>query len=189
MTIDIERLKHDLGYWNSVAPEGATHYGERGGSLMPGWYKPSLDKQGAYLFASESSHYWKRAEAFERRALIPRPSPTWNGEGLPPVGNVVAYKSSGPHADRYPISQWRDGDKLEVVAHKTVDGELIPIVFNLRGRTASGLMVQYCRPLKTEKERVVEAAMEYAPWPGDSTTENTLKALYDAGMLKEPTND
>lgn len=82
MTIDIERLKHDREYWDSVAPEGATHFQPDKGKSFS-WY----DIEKKKVFCNPGNRWiesWSPKEYWD--SLIPRPSPTWNGEGLPPVG-------------------------------------------------------------------------------------------------------
>lgn len=46
MIIDIERLARDGAYWDSVAPEGATHYAV--GSTLP-WERLNEDGSGDFL--------------------------------------------------------------------------------------------------------------------------------------------
>lgn len=91
MTIDIERLKHDETLW----PEGATHVGSdtRDGVCF---YK--LHKDGFKFLYAKKRHppWWKEVVGLPVHGpLIPRPEPQaaeWDGEGLPPVGELVELK-------------------------------------------------------------------------------------------------
>lgn len=82
MTIDIERLKVDREYWDSVAPEGATAYDDQ---YVAPWRKSD---EGCEFYFSEALKNWV-STIRKDCARIPRPEPRqveWDGEGLPPVG-------------------------------------------------------------------------------------------------------
>jgi len=95
MTIDIERLKHDLDYWNSVAPEEATHYiidddGKSRHVIQPGFY---LD-EGDTWWQCDGYSYWRK-DTVNPLTSIPRPALLWDGEGLPPIGSECTIKDDG----------------------------------------------------------------------------------------------
>ena len=167
MTIDIKKLKTDLAYWLEVAPEGATH-------CQPDpeadffWYnhdeRAALSKRsGRWCYSHSGEFYWA--------TLIPRPSPAWDGSGLPPVGVECEVCTA---------QRW--------VAAKIlyIDGRHCIAI----GADQSGASTHYktqktqFRPIKTEKERVVEWAMDAANF-GENMRRG-IEALYDAGALKMP---
>jgi hypothetical protein len=72
---------------------------------------------------------------------------------------------------------------------------LVPIVFNIRHQTASGMQAKYIRPIKTERELAIEAAcsvMELDACMSDfnkdvscsAAIRFTIEKLFDAGMLR-----
>lgn len=87
MSIDIERLKNDREYWDSVAPEGATHYAKSGN-----WWK--LGENGWSLFKSGR---WVEIPSFPLLAIERPPEKLqaveWDGTGLPPVGCECEVKA------------------------------------------------------------------------------------------------
>lgn len=66
----------------SKAPEGATHYWPCHGSF----YTKIGDK---FYFAENIEVGRVNSPASWVKSLIPRPSPAWSGDGLPPVGVVL----------------------------------------------------------------------------------------------------
>jgi hypothetical protein len=107
------------------------------------------------------------------------------------VGAAVEYFHDSGFADIHPFTKWVDGDEVEIIAHKRVSGDLIPVVFNIRHETATAVVPSCLRPIRTEKERVVDAAMKQ--WIGSNINtlewrarEDFLGAAYDAGFLKMP---
>ena len=165
MTIDIERLKHDLDYWNKHAPEGATHYVEDE-CVFP-WRK------------REEAEYYKRNGAWARLpgppegdVVIPRPSPAWDGSGLPVEGTVCRMRLAFRTEDRITITYMGDG----VFCYRAENG------MEYTGSLSDAAF----EPLKTEKERVCEYWRAKMPYPGSNSTMLDLEALYDAGALKMP---
>ena len=72
----------------SKAPEGATH------RSATAWFK--RDEVGVYLFDAGMWRLlpWGKSQL---DGFWQRPSPAWNGEGLPPVGTVCEYNlKAGP---------------------------------------------------------------------------------------------
>ena len=171
--IDVERLKTDLAYWNKHAPEGATHYNANDGDpdclwMRSGW-QAWLRDEGGWVDDDSSANYMA--------AYIPRPSPAWGGSGLPPVGVECEVCTA---------QRW--------VAAKIlyIDGRHCIAI----GADQSGASTHYktqktqFRPLKTEKERVVVAAMDGLGIGKDAqAVRRTVEFLYDSGYLKEPAND
>jgi hypothetical protein len=95
----------------SEAPEGAQGYMPQDNLWIAGWWK---EEGGSRYFWSQYEGVrggWKKsfANPFDLPEFIPRPSPAWNGEGLPPVGTacldssgcevvIVAHHANGKHA-------------------------------------------------------------------------------------------
>lgn len=168
MTIDIERLKHDREYWDSVAPEGATHFQPDKGKSFS-WY----DIEKKKVFCNPGNRWiesWSPKEYWD--SLIPRPSPTWNGEGLPPVGvECEIAMISAP---------------VKIVAHVKEGEDTIAVYQCLKENDWGAHSANKFRPLKTEKERVVDYWLAKMPYPVGKSTKMDIDALYDAGALKMP---
>ena len=81
----------------SLAPEGATHYGEVSSNRIC-WYSVKSDCRYDYAYQDEGYHAEKwtpSGGAPGHPPLIPRPKPKpWSGpeDGLPPVGTVCEWK-------------------------------------------------------------------------------------------------
>ena len=100
----------------------------------------------------------------------PCPDPAWNGEGLPPVGVKCELTLDGSNRGAVTITYMGDG----VFCYK--DSNEVE---------ATGAL--YCAefsPLKTEKERVVEAVMEVAGF-GENMRHGLNKA-FEANALRMP---
>lgn len=74
----------------SKAPEGAQGYMPQDNLWIAGWWKEESGSRYFWNQAEGVQGEWKRsfANPFDRPEFIPCPSPSWNGEGLPPVGAV-----------------------------------------------------------------------------------------------------
>lgn len=171
MTIDIERLKHDLDYWNKHAPEGATHYiiddNDSEFAIQSTFYRDEGDKWRE----CNSQSYWRK-NTNNPLTVIPRPSPAWDGSGLPPVGVECEISTNGGAGFRVGCVDAYNRDKSAAM-------------FDFCG-IMDCASLDHClfRPLKTEKERVVEWAMDAANF-GENMRRG-IEALYDAGALKMP---
>lgn len=140
---------------------------------------------------------WASAAEEERvnwqLSLEGKPKSDWfeNGD-WPPVGEVVEFFLPDDIAMDKSHSKWEIGDKVEVIAIKDTgnDFDACCIVWNIRLKEASNLIFDCLRPLRTERDELIEKAEriieEKANEPAYS---HHLKILYEAGMLKEPTND
>lgn len=165
--MDIERLKHDRDYWDECDPTGAeaTHYCADGGANP--WVKEG------HVWEDEKG-FWREARLknYDMQNPIPRPTrKQWSGpeDGLPPVGTKGA--TSGGVCDVLAVDEVRDQ-----IAIRWHDGELGVVA------------VQSFRPLKSEKERVVEWALsqDCDPNEGMLSRSDFCAKLYDAGALKVP---
>ena len=160
----------------SKAPEGATHYCTRNRLF----YK--FDGAGRGQCTSKGAIWGSCGDidGYEPAELTPRPpSPAWNGEGLPPVGEYIEWFS--------PIYGWLGG---RVVGH---DGNVIVVVHN-DGYT--GCHPHEIRPIRTpeqiaaeEREKAVDALcyeiiMHYG-YPKNAEAYRALATkLHDAGYRK-----
>lgn len=106
---------------------------------------------------------------------------------LPPVGTEVEYCGQDGAIEKQCYDLWKNGDTLEVLAHRIVFGTNTPIVFNKRTLDASGMDKKYLIPLKTERERAIEEMLKLDchPQEGMLSRHDFCGALYDAGYRKE----
>lgn len=99
----------------------------------------------------------------------------WNGEGLPPVGTVCEWKS--------PSQNWKCGYIIATFEDRvwltTGDG-LKEQVWNLS-------VVEF-RPIRTDRERWIEAVMNQCNAPYISPKE-LAGAIYDAGLARMPEDE
>ena len=83
----------------SKAPEGATHYNPMCGD----WYKVSGDSADCW---SKFHGGWFPAQIWKSRkdycVARPQPSPSWSGQGLPPVGMVCEMHHESWNANNWP---------------------------------------------------------------------------------------
>lgn len=122
----------------------------------------------------------------------------WNGEGLPPVGASVEVKNLDC-ASVLPrsIEDWKDGDKIECIAHCVMRGgeHVSPVFFNKRVIQFSSLRKDCYCPIRTpeqiaaeERENDIAEAMKVMAVSGVHTSaEACLRiatAYVDAGYRK-----
>lgn len=163
----------------SKAPEWAAGFGYLSGGLTPIWFDDykyqyiiGANKGDVFVFGPGG---WLRQQIHR---AIPRPSPAWSGEGLPPAGTVCEWFS--------PIYGWLGG---KVVGH---DGTLTVIAHN-DGYT--GCHPHEVRPIRTpeqieadERQKAVDAMVEEiieANAPASNIYASCAVALYDAGYRKQ----
>ena len=160
----------------SKAPEGATH-AAFGDSNVPGWYRKEA---GCWLFfpAFVGPKAWTKdcsqTPERDRPGFTSRPT-AWRGpeDGLPPVGaEVEAW-----------IENRKVWAKVTVLA---VDVDTVVWRNGTDRRSYIGTHVNDLRPLKSDKERAVDAAMKVMPYPGSPSTRTDLECAYDAGLLRLP---
>lgn len=113
----------------------------------------------------------------------------WSGECFPVVGSIVEYCGTGKIEGRV-YDEWRAGDKLEVMCLKSINGETVPVCFNLRYESVSSMGVEFLRPIKSDREKAIEFAHEiiksHRKEIGNYNDKTQLGALYDTGLLKLP---
>lgn len=181
--MDIEKLKADPDYWDEVAPEGADE-AYLLSDLSVVWYRSGRAEarhpnDGHW---SPTINVWQRKS--EKDRWIARPA--WRGpeDGLPQVGTVCEYHGDSPA--HLPFAQWRKGDRVEVIDHRRVALSLLPIVFNLRDETATACLPSVLRPLKSDKERAIDAAVAATILKDGPRIRAALSDIYDAGLLRLP---
>ena len=167
----------------SKAPEGATHCAPEGLSREPRvcWYRRHEDR---WEYFSPNRREWRRSangQEFHDR-LIPRPT-QWRGpeDGLPPVGTVCEARHHGGWAE------------CEIIAHVRAPENCIEAVYQAADDWDWLSSPSNFRPLKSDKERAVEAALSAAGYsidgPCNDEVRSIVKALrraYSAGLLRLP---
>jgi hypothetical protein len=106
-------------------------------------------------------------------AFNPKP---WNGEGLPPVGVDVT------HTDEKGFSAI-----VRIIAHAKNPDTGIPLaIFFNKVEGIGGSRAEFFEPIKSERERVMEAALAVYCEPnlGMLSRQEFCERLYDCGMLK-----
>lgn len=158
----------------SKAPEGATHCDPVTGY----WWGPSSLVSDGFSKWSDANGCWVEhanthrpdIEIVER--LIPRPT-QWRGpeDGLPPVGTVCEV--------------WRRKERVEceIVAHVQSDG-VTEAVYQCA--TDWGWSSTSFRPLKSDKERAIDAAVAATILKDGPRIRAALSDIYDAGLLRLP---
>lgn len=175
--IDVERLRHDLDYWDERDPTGgeATHYREDATYVV--WYRIRGGNR-EYLSACTGCT-WVETESSGGK-FIPRPTrKQWSGpeDGLPPIGSECTIEDNG----RLQYGADHAGRPMEVVAH-------VEYCAVLRLDWGLGCFdLTALRPLKSEKERVVDAVIRKMGWT--NSVASVLEGLYDLGALKMPEED
>ena len=168
----------------SKAPAGTTHYQPNINGWQSGWI---MAVEGKVFFWHEK---WLIDDATLDEAAIPRPSkPQWRGpeDGLPPVGTVCEFALCSREGLYEFMDEWRDGDRLEVIDLRFGESAPVAVVWNPRTYQATALISRHLRPLKSDKERAVEAAMD-SVWRahGKKADKFDLAVIYDAGLLRLP---
>lgn len=116
----------------SQAPDYATHYDELA--------EVFCNKRGYWC----ADCYWRAdpgQEDWGTSRYIPRPTSTWNGEGLPPVGTHCAHQGTAHNLD------WQE---VVVLAHTEVCGRQVA-VFQY-ANIVSYSSAQYFRPIRTPEQ-------------------------------------
>ena len=175
----------------SKAPAGTTHAKPTLAAFY--WLK---EHDGTWWWRVDSSKYWGMfvPDDAEFPLYIPRPSPAWNGDGLPPVGEVcealwhesrnewLKTKVFGVNEHEQPVHRWEEGPKK-------FDYQASPLT-GFGGKP-------YFRPIRTpeqiaEDNRQLEAVKMFNIFceaTGASGADMSgFHAMYDAGLrFTEPT--
>ena len=172
--IDIQRLRNDPAYWDEHAPEGATLYAPTGKDAC--WFRDG-DRGPEAWSTRNTPGRWVPASLSDGflSTLIPRPT-AWRGpeDGLPPVGTVCEVRC---------VEEWH---RCTVVAHLKDHMGMTDAVFQAEDDWDFRQGPEMFRPIKSDKERAVEAAMKVMPYPGSPSTRTDLECAYDAGLLRLP---
>jgi hypothetical protein len=117
----------------------------------------------------------------------------WDGKNdLPAVGEVVEfYHEEHDRKEGICVDAWKNGDKLECLAIRKVKMDNLPVFFNMRDQTASCLIRMRYRPIKSDREKSIEAAIEGCTFyvvEGDivETYRRAFEQAYDLGLLRLP---
>lgn len=64
------------------------------------------------------------------------------------VGSKVTLLIAGEKGDDLPICDWCEGDTLEVLAFRQVEGYVLPVFWNIRAQDAASLLPEwYGKPM------------------------------------------
>ena len=155
MSIDTERLATDRAYWDSVAPEGATHYDPE--DMGAPWM---METTRNWMFYWGSKKEWVEyaqkamlTRILARLVIRPDAPEEWDGTGLPPVGVECEYLTAPREG------QWNFAPVWEncVVKYASENG-----AFLLDGNRDEIFMdsadydIQF-RPIRTPEQREQEA--------------------------------
>ncbi|HHG5663712.1 TPA: hypothetical protein ACPWRN_005408 [Pseudomonas aeruginosa] len=131
----------------SKAPDGATHAGIIPSRNTNVWYRDIDPDRGRYKYFSLIDESWNiNFGSPIAKELIPRPAesspaaPTWDGQGLPPVGTNCEYRSS---------DGWL---QCEVVAHRNNAAVVLDHHYE-----ADFVPRQDLRPIRTLEQIAAEA--------------------------------
>ena len=184
--IDTGRLATDRAYWDSVAPEGATHYDPE--DMGAPWM---METTRNWMFYWGSKKEWvgyaqkaMLTRILARLVIRPTAREQWI-DGLPPVGAdqtvfipSTAISASGAESSD---SRW------EVVAHH---GDFAVVCVDEFGRgsyRAFMILAGHCRPLRTPEQRERDAIIDiaFSKLSEFHDADQVLGELYDAGMLRK----
>ena len=179
------------------APEGATHYLKDNAAYgwVACWYKYENNQWLAINDANR--HKWladnDQVDLFVP-LLIPRPSPSWSGQGLPPVGvrcEAGIPHTSGPDGENRSIV-WIDG---RVIAYHDIKGRKYAWFADDDGGFYPPGVLEF-RPIRTpeqiakdEREAAVDAMLLLDPYLqntqlGMMSRADFCRALYSDGYRK-----
>lgn len=168
MTIDTQKLATDPEYWDSVAPEGATHYSP----LVERFVKECRSCYMAHI--TEGRHgEWIVIESPQSHQYIPRPTKPeteWKG-GLPPTGCEceLTHPVRASFEDREVIADVPEGTKVKINGRADFGhGEVCIFSGTTDGAWFTGYHKELAfRPARTKQQRqrdelaeAVEAGMK-----------------------------
>lgn len=129
----------------SKAPEGATHWEPKNGSIMASWMKFERGNWWYWLNPTWVNYRGANMPAERVAAMIPRP--TWDGTGLPPVGTVCEVDYEG----------WT---QCEVIAHfQQRCGMVAAFTIDQHGngaKTLDAFGAEHFRPIRTPEQIAAE---------------------------------
>jgi hypothetical protein len=141
------------------------------GSDFCGW---DIDRDEAFFHGTR--HAFTRELTVDQVLSTLDPNPTqWRGpqDGLPPVGTECEVNENG-------------GYEVEIIAHsKNKAGDVAIYKRFIDGVLSVDFRVAECfRPIQTERDKAIEAAVKIIEETGRMCEEDTAAALYDAGLLR-----
>ena len=184
MSIDTERLATDRAYWDSVAPEGATHYDPE--DMGAPWM---METTRNWMFYWGSKKEWVEyaqkamlTRILARLVIRPDAPEEWDGTGFPPVGTVCegVWLEMPDGGDRDFEGMIIKGYYKKQVWFCTTSGENIThLAENVTFRPAR-------TQAQREREGLIIIATRVLNHDDVLTERHAAEALYDAGMLKLP---
>lgn len=175
----------------SKAPADAQGFMPYDGMWISGWWKD--DGGSRYFWSMQEGDLggWKKSYAnpFEQPGFIKRPSPAWNGKGLPPVGVTLEYMwNYKPEGSEYVQVEILVHDKGSAVM-RTLDGPDPGVLRESRGGyCGSGRGQPIFRPICTpeqiaadEQNKAVAEMMSHVV----HATPIDCELLYRAGYRKQ----
>jgi hypothetical protein len=157
----------------SEAPEVATHYDNeyRYFCNKDGWW----DNAGGFVDDPNQTRW-----GTDR--YTPRPQ-AWKEWDLPPVGSMAVIDLSYVNLSGTPQEKWKDGDQVEILAHKEGPFGPVVVVWNIKLKETTSVIGSLLRPLKSEKERLIESISgRLRDWMDSTqTVEDFAGGLYEAG--------
>lgn len=171
-------------FWKG-APETSTHYQPpRGEGFNPVFWRVDNGvpvEAWAVMQNGRFNHVPKPSYIDDVLGrLIPRPTPQWSGEGLPPIGTFVRISDDGS-------LYYGANESGEVIAH-VENCAVVRMSYGLGCFTA-----RYLEPIKTHEQIAAEQREDaidvMAGWAGVTTLptdveRRVLGRLYDAGYRK-----
>ena len=117
----------------------------------------------------------------------------WHERGeLPPVGINVLLNRDGRVSTTPKTDGWIDGDEIEILTHKKGEAYPVAVVWNKRTLQSAALVVECFRPLRTERDVLVEKAeMDIHKKHSTMINRRHIQALIDAGWrpVEQQTED
>lgn len=163
--------------------------------------KPSLPDDVSVIALSKLTGYWlpcfsvgevnwRHIEKFqivdERYKPKEKDMNDWYEKGeLPPVGEVVEFNFVSLDYMDHIYTNWKDGDKLEVIAHKNgLNSSRVAVVWNTRDKYPSCLIAKAMRPIRTEKDKLIDAVEKIIDGCDSVTDRGIAHAIINAGYRK-----
>ena len=185
MSIDIGRLATDRAYWDSVAPEGATHYDPE--DMATPWM---METTSNWMFYWGSKKEWAvyaqkamLTRILARLVIRPDAPEEWDGTDLPPVGVECEYLTAPREGQGNFAPVWENC----VVKYASENGAFLldknrDEIF----MDSTDYDIRF-RPLRTPEQRERQSVIEqaFSKLSEFHDADQVLGDLYDAGMLRK----
>lgn len=183
-----ERPSLDYSWATSSNPDGYSGFESRGYTWAE--VKQKREELGLDKITLRAGGCMENATNAQPPAQVIKVDDVWSGEGLPPVGTVCEIAASTQYLTiRYP-----EGTKVKIYSNFTDDrGAEMAAFVDPIGKVGGVATARCFRPIKTERERVIEAAAKALQEHDSDVTElvtnvsrfaEAAAALYDKGLLK-----